>query len=134
MAHLYPVSDHVLAIGLRGASDSMIWKRVAEDGVVLVTKDEDFQRFSILRGSPPIIWIRLGNCTTADVARLLRFRHAPSGSTNLVGRRNSRVVRVARGSFDVRELLSYRGRQRTIVGPVRSCITARTGKHGEVDT
>ena len=30
----------------------------------------------MLRGPPPkVIWVRLGNCTTADVARLLRFRH-----------------------------------------------------------
>lgn len=38
-------------------------------------KDEDFQRMSVLRGHPPkVIWIRLGNCASADVARLLRFR------------------------------------------------------------
>lgn len=42
---------------------------------MLVTKDEDFQRLSVLLGPPPkVIWIRLGNCTTQDVARLLRFR------------------------------------------------------------
>jgi predicted nuclease of predicted toxin-antitoxin system len=40
-----------------------------------VTKDEDFQRLSVLRGPPPkVIWIRLGNCATADVRRLLRLR------------------------------------------------------------
>ena len=37
--------------------------------------DEDFHRLSVLRGAPPkVIWIRTGNCATADVARLLRFR------------------------------------------------------------
>ena len=42
---------------------------------MLVTKDEDFQRLSVRLGPPPkVIWIRLGNCATADVARLLRFR------------------------------------------------------------
>jgi predicted nuclease of predicted toxin-antitoxin system len=41
----------------------------------LVTKDQDFQRLSVLRGPPPkVIWVRLGNCATADVARLLRSR------------------------------------------------------------
>jgi predicted nuclease of predicted toxin-antitoxin system len=45
------------------------------DALVLVTKDEDFHRLSVLRGSPPkVIWIRLGNCASADVLRLLRFR------------------------------------------------------------
>lgn len=30
---------------------------------------------SVLLGPPPkVIWIRVGNCSTADVARLLRFR------------------------------------------------------------
>ena len=42
---------------------------------MLVTKDENFQRLSVLPGPPPkVICIRLGNCATADVARLLRFR------------------------------------------------------------
>jgi len=53
----------------------MIWGRAAKDGFVIVTKDEDFHRLSVLLGPPPkVIWIRLGNCTTADIARLLRFR------------------------------------------------------------
>lgn len=53
----------------------MIWARAGAEGFVLVTKDEDFHRLSVLLGPPPkVIWIRLGNCATADVARLLRFR------------------------------------------------------------
>ena len=40
---------------------------------LLVTKDEDFHRLSILHGAPPkVIWVRLGNCTTDDVAHLIR--------------------------------------------------------------
>lgn len=75
LADLYPESAHVYAIGLGGAADHTIWTRAAAADFVLVTKDEDFLRLSVLRGSPPkVIWIRLGNCTTADVARLLRFR------------------------------------------------------------
>jgi len=42
---------------------------------VIVSKDEDFHRFSVLYGPPPkVVWIRLGNCSTDDVARLLRHR------------------------------------------------------------
>jgi predicted nuclease of predicted toxin-antitoxin system len=42
---------------------------------VLVTKDEDFHRLSVLRGAPPkVVWLRIGNCATADIARLLRDR------------------------------------------------------------
>jgi predicted nuclease of predicted toxin-antitoxin system len=41
----------------------------------LIAKDEDFHRLSVLHGPPPkVIWIRLGNCATSDVVRLLRFR------------------------------------------------------------
>jgi predicted nuclease of predicted toxin-antitoxin system len=65
----------VTALGLAGASDRAIWIRAAAGGFILVTKDEDFHRMSVLFGPPPkVIWIRLGNRVTADVARLLRFR------------------------------------------------------------
>ncbi|MCC6929468.1 MAG: hypothetical protein IT359_10800 [Gemmatimonadaceae bacterium] len=40
---------------------------------MIVTKDDDLQRFSVWRGFPPKeIWTQLGNCSTEDVARLLR--------------------------------------------------------------
>lgn len=43
---------------------------------MLISKDEDFQRLSILHGPPPkVIWLQLGNCSTEDIARLLRERH-----------------------------------------------------------
>jgi predicted nuclease of predicted toxin-antitoxin system len=49
----------------------------AANGFVLVTKDEDFHRLSVLRGAPPkVIWIGLSNCSTDDVTRLLRARHS----------------------------------------------------------
>jgi len=75
LADLYPGSTHILALGLGGAGDRVIWARAGVEHFVLVTKDEDFHRLSVLLGPPPkVIWIRLGNCATADVARLLRFR------------------------------------------------------------
>ncbi len=43
-----------------------------EHGCVLVTKDEDFHRLSLLRGAPPkVVWLRIGNCATDDISRLL---------------------------------------------------------------
>ena len=75
VADIYPGSSHILTQGLGGAGDRAIWDRAAAEGFALVTKDEDFHRLSILLGPPPkVIWIRLGNCATADVARLLRVR------------------------------------------------------------
>ena len=49
-----------------------MWEHAAAYGFVLVTKDEDFHRLSVFRGFPPkVVWIRLGNCSTADVIHLL---------------------------------------------------------------
>ena len=67
-----PDSLHVRQIGAGGASDSTVWQLAKDRGCLLVTKDEDFHRLSILRGAPPkVVWLRLGNCTTEEVARLL---------------------------------------------------------------
>ena len=60
-----------------GAADSAIWTRA----LVIVTKDEDFHRLSVLYGPPPkVIWIRLGNCSTDDIIRLLRSRSGEIGN------------------------------------------------------
>ncbi len=40
---------------------------------MIVSKDSDFYERSIKLGAPPkVIWLRLGNCTTAAVEMLLR--------------------------------------------------------------
>jgi predicted nuclease of predicted toxin-antitoxin system len=76
LADLFP-SDHVIPLGLGGGPDRLIWERAAADEYVIVTRDEDFHRLSVLFGPPPkVIWIRLGNCATGEVARLLRMRVA----------------------------------------------------------
>lgn len=75
LAGFYPRSSSVAREGLEGATDAALWAHAAKEGFVLVTKDEDFHRLSVLRGFPPkVVWIRLGNCSTADVAHLLRSR------------------------------------------------------------
>ena len=72
---LSPDAVHVRVLGIGGAGDEVIWQRAIELGCVLVTKDEDFHRLSVLKGFPPkVVWIRLGNCTTRDIATLLRER------------------------------------------------------------
>ena len=73
VSDLYPGSAHVESLGLSGAPDRAVWDRASADGFLLVTKDEDFHRLSVVLGPPPkVVWIRLGNCTTATVAELLR--------------------------------------------------------------
>jgi predicted nuclease of predicted toxin-antitoxin system len=68
----FPESLHIRLLGRSGASDGEIWQLAKDHRCVLVTKDEDFHRLSVLRGAPPkVIWIRLGNCTTGEIAALL---------------------------------------------------------------
>lgn len=72
---IFPDSQHVRLLDAGGGSDDHVWQLAINRNCVLVTKDEDFHRLSVLRGSPPkVIWIRIGNCTTADVARLILGR------------------------------------------------------------
>ncbi len=57
---IFPDSLHVRAIGSAGATDQTVWQLAIDHGCVLVTKDEDFQRLSLVLGSPPkVVWIRL---------------------------------------------------------------------------
>lgn len=66
-------SDVVTELG-PGSSDESIWAFALEHGYVVVTKDEDFQRFSVARGFPPkVVWIRRGNASTDTLVELLRL-------------------------------------------------------------
>ena len=72
---LFPDSLHIRLLGSGGAADPIVWQMAREHDCVLVTKDEDFHRLSVLRGAPPkVLWLRLGNGATEDIARLLRDR------------------------------------------------------------
>lgn len=73
---LYPNSSHVREANLQAADDTLVWEHALAHGFAIVTKDDDFRQRSFLFGAPPkVIWIRLGNCTTAEVASVLRSRH-----------------------------------------------------------
>ena len=68
----FPESLHIRQLRGSGASDEQIWQLALEHNCLLVSKDEDFHRLSVLRGAPPkVVWIRIGNCTTSDIAALL---------------------------------------------------------------
>ena len=56
LADLYPGSQHVRNVGLGAADDEQVCFLVG--------------------GPPKVVWIRLGNCSTEDIARLLRQHHA----------------------------------------------------------
>lgn len=73
----YPAASHVALHGLDRAEDSAIWGFARNNGYTIVTKDSDFNDMSTLRGAPPkIIWIRIGNCTTATIEQILRTHYA----------------------------------------------------------
>jgi predicted nuclease of predicted toxin-antitoxin system len=73
----FPGSAHVRDEGLATAPDQDVWAHAAANGFVIESKDADFQQRALLHGHPPkVIWVRLGNCSTAAVATLLRSRLA----------------------------------------------------------
>ena len=76
LADIFPGSLHIRLLGQGGAADTIVWELARQHDCLLVSKDEDFHRLALLRGAPPkFVWIRLGNCTTDDIAQLLRRCH-----------------------------------------------------------
>ena len=72
---LFPDSLHIRLLKAGGGPDAAVWQLAREHDCLLVTKDEDFHRLSVLRGAPPkIVWLRIGNCATEDIAQLLRLQ------------------------------------------------------------
>ncbi|HEX2256080.1 MAG TPA: DUF5615 family PIN-like protein [Afifellaceae bacterium] len=64
-------------VGLGSAADEDIWRYARRQGLILVSKDGDFHQRSFLLGPPPkFVWLRVGNCTTAEIESLLRGRAA----------------------------------------------------------
>ena len=77
LAAEFPGSQHVRDAGLAAAPDPEIWSYAVAQGLVIVSKDSDFQQRALLLGHPPkVVWVRLGNCSTAAVAALLPTRQA----------------------------------------------------------
>ena len=77
LAELYPGSSHVASEALDTATDSEVWTYARDWDFAIVTKDSDFNDLVLMRGFPPkIVWLRLGNCTTRQVADVLRSAHA----------------------------------------------------------
>ncbi|MCB9006972.1 MAG: DUF5615 family PIN-like protein [Ardenticatenaceae bacterium] len=73
LTDFFPESEHVRGIGLEAASDPAIWDYAKNNGLMIVSKDSDFHQRSFLYGFPPkVVWLRLGNCSTADVEHVLR--------------------------------------------------------------
>lgn len=77
LGSLYPGSSHVRHFKLARAGDEAIWNFARERGFAIISKDSDFHQRSFLYGFPPkVIWVRMGNCSTADIETALRKRHS----------------------------------------------------------
>jgi predicted nuclease of predicted toxin-antitoxin system len=77
LADLFPSSDHVQSAGLDCANDDQVWEYAKQNDFAIVTKDEDYNNLSVVRGHPPkVLWLQTGNCTTAQVEAIFRTRFA----------------------------------------------------------
>jgi len=73
LADIFPNSQHVDEAGLSTAADSVIWDFANSYQFVIVSKDKDFESMSAVRWFPPkVVLLRIGNCTVAKNAEVLR--------------------------------------------------------------
>lgn len=76
LADLFPDSVHVPDVGLKTAGDPLVWEYAKSNDLIIVSKDSDFHQRSFLYGFPPkVVWVRLSNCSTADVEDVLRSNY-----------------------------------------------------------
>jgi predicted nuclease of predicted toxin-antitoxin system len=60
-------------LGLRQANDIDVFRRATSPGLVIMSKDEDFEQILRRHGPPPqILWVRCGNTTNEALMALLR--------------------------------------------------------------
>lgn len=75
LADAFEEVRHVRALGLDQATDVEIFAHAREHDLTIVTKDADFQVLLALHGAPPrVVWLRMGNATTATMEAALRRR------------------------------------------------------------
>jgi predicted nuclease of predicted toxin-antitoxin system len=72
LQHEYPGSSQVALLGLESASDAEIWRVAKEQEFVIVTRDSDFEEFSLVWGQPPkVIWLKIRNQSRAATLKIL---------------------------------------------------------------
>jgi predicted nuclease of predicted toxin-antitoxin system len=54
--------------------DCALWDYARENGLTIVSQDADFAEMAALLRTPPkVIWLRVGNQSTATISTLLRY-------------------------------------------------------------
>ena len=79
LAEPFPGSDHVRRLRGCGVPDRLLWDLALAGEFVLVTRDEDYLGWSVLRGMPPkVVWLDAGTRAArhAVIAALLQS-HGP---------------------------------------------------------
>jgi len=72
LKNVFPHSSHVMFEELDAVDDLIIWNFAKENEFVIVTKDNDFNELSVLKGFPPkVIWLRTGNCRINQIEDML---------------------------------------------------------------
>ena len=73
LADLFPGSTHVRDVRLGDKDDLAVWHFARLHDFAIISKDIDFIYLSQTLGYPPkVIWLRIGNASTAAVKRILR--------------------------------------------------------------
>ncbi len=82
-------ADHVLALGLLGASDDQVWSFALATESIIVTKDRDFAEWAIKRRPcPQIVWLRVGNLPNGALFERL----APAWPKVMIGLNSGALV------------------------------------------
>jgi len=75
IATLFSEVRHVRDVGLKDADDRAIWEYAKANGFTIFTRDDDFQKFSLVWGPPPkVVWLKDGNSSNVDLAQILTNR------------------------------------------------------------
>lgn len=78
--HLVPIFGevlHVSDLSMAGVEDRHIWEVARDRRAVILSKDADFYHYGLMQNPPPkVIWIDLGNASTAVIGQLLVAQQA----------------------------------------------------------
>jgi predicted nuclease of predicted toxin-antitoxin system len=73
----FPSSVHVREVSLSGRSDRDVSQFADENGLAVITKDRDFERFMQTSASPAkTVWLSVGNSPNATVLETIQDREA----------------------------------------------------------
>jgi predicted nuclease of predicted toxin-antitoxin system len=94
LVDLFPDSVHVESLGLGGTPDAIIWEYAKEHGFAFLTKDKDYANFSLAWSAPPkVILLQTGNCSTAELIRIIRNNAIRLSDFEIDARRSLLILR-----------------------------------------